>query len=234
MRAMSSYECPLLERIFSCCESFQSTSDPIDAITPGKSSFLHSEFPAFRPRPSLCFDRADLACLSGHEWINDQVLNSYISLVASESNANIGHTNSFFFKKLERDGCEAAAPWHGIKNQPLNTYSLFLVPVCWGVHWVLAVFDFVEGQLAILDSLHRELRAIAERLNGFLEWQIGSPLPVVFPEVPEQRNGYDCGVFVMEFARRIFAGEPLDSFSQADIPRMRREIKERLEAAIRP
>jgi Ulp1 family protease len=225
---MSRFDCPLLDRIMSHWESLADTECTFDTLTPSKLRLIETEFPPYRPRPTITVQKRDLACLSGREWINDEVLNSYISLVTCECDYNIGYTNSFFYKKLERDGCEAAAPWHGIKNQPISRYETFLVPICKGIHWIMAVFDFVEGQLAILDSLHGQHEDVAGKLNEFLAWQGGEMLPVIHPEVPTQRNGDDCGVFVMAFAKCLCAGESLDSFGQRDIPRIRAEIRRRL------
>jgi Ulp1 family protease len=226
---MSRFDCPLFEKLWVYLESPEDPDYSFDSITPGKLSFIQSQFPVVRPKPAIALDPSDLACLYGRTWINDQVLNSYISLMASESTLNIGYTNSFFYKKLERDGCEAAAPWHGIKELPISRFDKFLVPVCCGVHWILVVFNFVGQQLEVLDSLNSRYETITDQLNDFLMFQGEEPLPVAYPRVPRQMNGDDCGVFVMEFAHCLFAGSGLNSFSQRDIPRLRREIRELLE-----
>jgi Ulp1 family protease len=230
---MARYACPLLDQIFTCWESFQESDCTFNDLTTSKIHLLQSEFPLLRPPAVITVDMSDLSCLYGRDWINDEVLNSYISLVVSESDLNVGCTNSFFYNKLVRDGCETAASWQGIKNQPIDRYSMFMIPICCGVHWILAVFDFIGGQLAILDSLGGEHPEVAKRLGDFFVSQGGGTMPVVHPEVPMQCNGDDCGVFVMEFAHCICTGQPLNSFEQTDIPRFRTDIRARLQAVMK-
>jgi Ulp1 family protease len=227
------YECPLFAQILGCLEELENEEPffSFHQLTPSKISFLGRQFVSRFPIVSI--DEEDLNCLYGREWINDQVLNGYLALLASQCEPRIGYTNSFFFKKLERDGPEAASCWHGIKGKLISPrYDHFIIPICFGHHWISAVFNFVDGQLWILDSFHGEFRDVAKLLNGFLEFLGETPLSEIYPNVPRQTNGWDCGVFVMQFARCIFRGVPWDSFSQAEMPRIRTEILKELKEAM--
>jgi Ulp1 family protease len=183
--------------------------------------------------PSISVDEEDLACLASPGWINDEVMNSYISLLASQSPANVGHTNSFFYAKLERDGPEAAACWEGVRGGLVRRFDAFMIPICIaGEHWILAAIDFMRNRLCIYDSFRGEFPEIADTINEFLAFQGSGALPVVYPEVPQQTNGYDCGVFVMMFARCICFGAALDSFGQPDMDTIRGEIDAELRDAM--
>lgn len=196
-------------------------------ISPNMESFLNHQFyerPFIHPK----YDIDDLECLQGTQWINDAVLNSYLSICFNSINENdkrkIGLTNSFFMKSIERDGYETASCWQGIKGQPINKYDQFFIPICSGNHWILAVIDFISNEIQIYDSLHGEYSRIIKILNGFLQFQGIKQLRATYPLVPTQRNGYDCGVFVMEFGRCLLLGDDINSFSQRDIPEARERI----------
>jgi Ulp1 family protease len=211
------------------CDPFECDSwdPPLEVFPPLLSPFFFAG-----PSPSISVDDDDLTCLMSHEWINDQVLNSYISLLVSQSPANVGYTNSFFYPKLKRDGPEAAACWCGIKGTPIRRFDIFMIPICVDDHWILVAVNFMSGRICIYDSFRGEFPEFADTINRFLAFQGGSQLPVVYTDVPEQTNGYDCGVFVMMFARCICFGAALDSFAQSDMDTIREEIYAELQDAI--
>lgn len=199
----------------------------ISTISPNMEAFLNHQFYE-RPFISPKFDLEDLDCLRGCQWIDDAVLNSYLSICYNQISENderkIGLTNTFFMKKVERDGFQAASDWQGIKGQPINNYDFFFVPICYGHHWILAVVDFTNNEIKIYDSLHGQYSKVVKTLNGFLQFQGIKPLNATYPMVPSQHNGYDCGVFVMEFGRCLLLRENINSFSQKDIPGARERI----------
>ncbi|KAJ7380679.1 Sentrin-specific protease 6 [Desmophyllum pertusum] len=61
-------------------------------------------------------------------------------------------------------------------------------------------------------------------------------MPLMYPKVPQQENGYDCGVFVLlffkEFLKRKFpiedlmSGEILRWYSQDSAPNLRKKIED--------
>ena len=174
------------------------------------------------------FNESDLETLSGCNWLNDSIVNSYINLMKSYVSTNIGMTNSFFYSKLLRDGCEAASVWEGIKGRNLNEYNLFLIPICTGCHWILIALDFVNEELNILDSLGSLCEKEAQNINNFLKWQGISPLHIIQLEVPQQNNGYDRGVFLLQNIRCILFNNWNFDFDQIDIPQIRDRIKSEL------
>lgn len=60
---------------------------------------------------------------------------------------------------------------------------------------------------------------VAAKQNIFInknEWQ----LIITGNQIPQQRNGYDCGLFVMTLADYVSDNLPLQ-YSQTDMPRLR-------------
>lgn len=228
---MSRGGCPMMRRILQSVGEQRARQEEYNGMTAGRSAYLESQFP-MRATVRLTFDEDDLFCLSDGQWLNDQIINSYLALLASRSENNIGFTNSFFMKKLERDGADQAACWQGIKGQPIYRYDKFIVPVQHGCHWILACFDFISGELMIFDGFHQRYDDVAESLNSFLEYQGAERLSVVYPRCPSQLNGDDCGVFLLKFAECLFFDYTLDSFSQQHMPSIRRRIRRELREAV--
>ena len=95
--------------------------------------------------------------------------------------------------------------------------QLALVPIhlhsC--AHWILGVIVPLQRTVYLLDSLSmgkpREARLLAAYMRREMEarhedgrsWKI----EIWNRPLPQQNNGFDCGVYVCEFARRIAAGE---------------------------
>jgi Ulp1 family protease len=179
----------------------------------------------------------ELSCLRLGKCLTDTVVNSYLAYLSDDSllSTRIGFTNTFFMDKLRRDGNEAAAPWEGINCRRLDSFSKFLIPIETKGHWILIEVDFQHSAINILDSLGKHGRKFGEAVKHFLKFQeITQTMGIRFPCVPQQGNGHDCGVFILQFARLIFEGKPLDrsSFSQKECGTIRSRILTDLTAAI--
>jgi Ulp1 family protease len=177
--------------------------------------------------------KADLSCLSHGRMLNDSIMNGYLTHLFNTRNLqnDIGFTDTFFMDKLPRDGSEAAASWTGIGNDRLDLYKKFLIPVHAGVHWILLEINFGKTEIRIYDSLGKEGLKYAKYVQKFLRFQgIKQGFRVTFPDVPKQDNFYDCGVFVLEYAKFIFDGRPIEahSFNQRDVTEFRKEIRKAL------
>ncbi|CAG9460598.1 unnamed protein product [Pedinophyceae sp. YPF-701] len=120
--------------------------------------------------------------------------------------------------------------------------DLILIPINHNnLHWTLAAVLPREGRVLYLDSMqggglsgaaapHRVERALLRWVEDEArDKDLPAPpepwrFEVVAP-LPQQRDGGSCGVFACVFAERLAAGldarELVDSFAQADMPRLR-------------
>lgn len=224
----------MFAKIMSQYENFREEDEnDYDTLTLSKVEFLSSEFRVSHSRAPYTFSWEDLDCLRSGEWINDEVLNSYIMYMAvNANNLFVGFTNSFFYRKLERDGAASASCWFGIKNGPIDRFHRFLVPICCGVHWILGCFDFVNRRIVICDSFHHKYDGIMETLSDFLHHMGYGSFEPFYESVPRQHNGDDCGVFVMQFSRCYLYNLDFNCFSQRDIPRIRKQIRMELSSVL--
>ena len=91
-------ECPMFENIMNQYEDFREEDrSNYDTLTLNKVEFLTKAFHIKANKVTYMFTSDDLYCLQEGEWINDEVLNSYIKYMAvNANNLFVGYTDSFF------------------------------------------------------------------------------------------------------------------------------------------
>ncbi|XP_034530765.1 sentrin-specific protease 2 isoform X2 [Notolabrus celidotus] len=193
----------------------------------------------------LRITQRDLSTLQEGGWLNDEVINFYLSLVmercAGEAAGLKVYTfSTFFFPKLrggggggggQTGGHTAVKRW--TKAVDLFLYDLLLVPLHLGVHWALAVIDLKSKTVKSYDSMGQRHEDICSLLLLYLKeehkakkgreldsakWTVGS---LRSTEIPQQKNGSDCGVFACKYADYIAKGRPL-TFKQCHMPLFRK------------
>ncbi|KAM4541731.1 sentrin-specific protease 2 isoform 1-T1 [Odontesthes bonariensis] len=190
----------------------------------------------------LRITQRDLATLQEGGWLNDEVINFYLSLIMERCSGEAGRFkvysfSTFFFPKLrggaggQTGGHVAVKRW--TKAVDLFLFDLILVPLHLGVHWAMAVIDFKSKTVKSYDSMGQRHDDICSLLLLYLKeehkvkkgreldgakWTVGS---LKAGEIPQQKNGSDCGVFACKYADYIAKGRPL-SFKQCHMPYFRK------------
>ncbi|XP_036025533.1 sentrin-specific protease 2-like [Onychomys torridus] len=185
----------------------------------------------------LRITRGDMRTLKETQWINDEVINFYMNLLM-ERNQNEGYPsvhafNTFFYPKFKCGGYRSVKRW----TQAVNLFAkeLILVPIHLDVHWSLVVVDLRKKHIAYLDSMGQKRPDVLKMIFQYLqeeskarrnvdlnplEWRQYS-MPA--EEIPQQRNGSDCGMFTCKYADYISRGQPL-TFSQQHMPLFRKKM----------
>lgn len=181
----------------------------------------------------ISISKRDLVCLERNKCLNDAVINAYMDILASKADKSrkIGHTNTFFIDKLQRDGFTAAVTWAGIDGVRLDMYHQFLIPVATGFHWILIEVNFITSTINIYDSLGKSGTSIARLIQDFMKEQgILRKFQIKWPLVPKQLNYHDCGVFLLQYSEMIFENIPIkkDSFTQGDAKDLRQKFYDAL------
>jgi hypothetical protein len=172
-------------------------------------------------------------------WLADPVINTYFYYVEQLVDpSRVLVLNSFFFTKLKTAGYEGACRW--TKKMDIFAPERVLIVINDSSHWTLAVvnnkkkrfeyYDSLGGQgLKILDLLadfwtkeYRAKKGVAgsEQFKDGNQWRRFTP----GTSVPQQRNGYDCGVFCTQFGLYVAQDLPF-AFSQHDMPYLRSLIQ---------
>ncbi|KAJ2505176.1 SUMO1 sentrin specific peptidase 1 [Coemansia sp. RSA 2052] len=178
----------------------------------------------------------DVDTLGDGKWLNDEVINFYMQLIMSRSEKNpklprVHAFNTFFYSTLRDQGYARVKRW--TRRIKLFEMDLVVVPVHLGVHWCCAVIDFRAKAVIYYDALLGDNQECLRLLMGYLHDESKDKLGTTFDDsgwttrcdkqIPQQMNGYDCGVFAITFAEYVARDAPF-SFSQANCPALRRRV----------
>ncbi|CAH0700281.1 unnamed protein product [Spodoptera exigua] len=181
--------------------------------------------------------KEDLETLSRDKWLNDKIINFYMNLIMQRSKERkdlpkLYATNTFFYHKLKCSGYNGVKSW--TKEVDIFAYDVIVVPVYLGNHWCVSFINFRKRKIEYLDSRvqkndsHTCLDALLQYLKNEHQDRKGVPFDdngwetKVREDIPQQRNNYDCGIFMctfVEFSSRNAAY----TFTQAHMPYLRRK-----------
>ena len=134
--------------------------------------------------------------------------------------------------------------WTKRENVDIFAMDMLIVPIhCHGNHWTLALVNFELHQLEYFDSLGGSPGRVLATLRRYLNDESMDKKKVPFAidewvdivhettveavcdstQIPRQRNGYDCGVFMCTNADYLSQGVLLD-YTQKDMVYMRRRL----------
>ncbi|CAK9078403.1 Putative ubiquitin-like-specific protease 1B [Durusdinium trenchii] len=201
-------------------------------------------------RFSVEVTRRQMECLRPGEWLNDEVINFYYKLLQErgksvEGSPKCWFTNSFFWPKLSGNNSKdynykEVRRWTVKAKVDIFEMDYVIFPMNIGEsHWAMGAIDLKEKGFRYFDSMFSKppsnfvafLRRYLQdehkakkgkEISGVEDWQLLVP-----SKVPQQKNGYDCGVFTCFFADCFSAGKSL-SFEQEDMPTLRMRIAARV------
>ncbi|KFV66571.1 Sentrin-specific protease 2, partial [Dryobates pubescens] len=181
--------------------------------------------------------REDIGTLREHRWLNDEVINFYMRLIAErnkkEGFAAVHAFSTFFYPKLISGGYTAVRRW--TRGVDLFQQDLIFVPIHLRVHWALVVIDVRRKTIKYYDSMGQKGDKICQTLFQYLreeshekrnlelassEWTLRS---MESHEIPQQSNGSDCGVFMCKYAEYI-SRDRATTFTQKHMPYFRKRM----------
>ncbi|KAH7844628.1 hypothetical protein Vadar_030093 [Vaccinium darrowii] len=183
-----------------------------------------------------------LQCLRPGAWLNDEVINMYLELLKEREKREPKNFlkchffNTFFYKKLisGRSGYDYKSVRRWTSERKLG-YSLrecdkIFVPIHKEIHWCLAVINVKDQKFQYLDSLGgfdtHVLKVLARYFVDEVKDKSGDHIDVgswkqeFVEDLPEQENGWDCGVFMIKYADFYSRGLGLH-FNQEHMPYFR-------------
>jgi sentrin-specific protease 1 len=106
---------------------------------------------------SISITRKDVHTLKGLNWLNDEIINFYMSLICERSKQDTGKSyfkthafTTFFYPKLVKDGYASLKRW--TRKIDIFSYDLLIVPVHLGLHWTLAVCLIILIKLSLISK----------------------------------------------------------------------------------
>jgi sentrin-specific protease 1 len=181
-------------------------------------------------------------------WLNDEVINQFMSLLQQDGPNTTFFYSTFFYTKLmegNKYSYKNVERWIRTRAKNINTsisdfvknLIKLIIPVhLRGNHWALVSVEYKEKKLRyydgfgysgkpIMKNIMRYIRKVSKLVIGrsysdsrglMNEWEfvdMGS-------SVPQQSNGFDCGVFCCMYALCLARGVSMD-FHQRDMPDIR-------------
>ncbi|XP_075516303.1 ubiquitin-like-specific protease ESD4 isoform X1 [Primulina tabacum] len=159
-------------------------------------------------------------CLRPGGWLNDEVINLYVELLKEREKRETQKFlkchffNSFFYKKLIAGGgynFQSVRRWTTIKKlgYSLLDCDKIFVPIHKTNHWCLAVINKKDEKFQYLDSLkggdNKVIKMLARYYVDEVKDKSGEDIDVssweeeFVEDLPEQENGYDCGMFMLKY-----------------------------------
>lgn len=148
---------------------------------------------------------------------------------------------SFFFEKLQRErSYSGVKKWSNKSNIKVLDMDKVFIPININQnHWCLAVINFLKHRFEYYDPMGgHSPRLLFEYLRDYVlheanlwgraagtasGFNLDGWYDVIVKNIPQQKNGYDCGVYVCTFADLLSENMPL-SFSQEHIDTIRLRI----------
>jgi len=183
----------------------------------------------------LKITRRDMETLNRDNWLNDEVINFYFTLIAErgkmDNYPSVHVCNTFFYPKLISSGHASLKRW--TRSVDIFAHDWMFVPVHLGVHWCLAVVDFRNKKISYYDSMGGKNQQCLSALKGYLEAEsldkkkvkldTSSWVMEIVKDKPNQLNGSDCGMFTCKYAEYISRNAKI-TFTQEDMPYFRQRM----------
>ncbi|CAG9317443.1 unnamed protein product [Blepharisma stoltei] len=175
-------------------------------------------------KSSITIRESDFSRLNPIEFLNDNLVDFFIKYFITESNKdNFFAFSSFFYVSIVESGYDKVLKWN--KGCDIFEKDFWIIPIADNNHWLLLIvaypqYVFIENseiQPAILlfDSLSFGMEDLAHMVRIYigLEWAQKQGLeydsvqeddiPLVIPSVPQQNNWWDCGIYVINYAKKF-------------------------------
>nr|GMC53720.1 ubiquitin-like-specific protease ESD4 [Ipomoea batatas] len=181
-----------------------------------------------------------LQCLKPGAWLNDEVINVYLGLLKEREKQEpqkflrCHFFNTFFYKSLTRGGYNYKSVRRWTSQRKLGYCLLecnkIFVPIHKEVHWCLAVINKKDEKFQYLDSLRGKDPCVMPILAKYFVDEVkdksGKLIDVssweqeFVEDLPEQQNGFDCGMFMIKYVDFYSRDQGL-CFSQEHMPYFR-------------
>eukprot|EP01060_Flectonema_neradi_P036578 TRINITY_DN7076_c1_g1_i2.p1 TRINITY_DN7076_c1_g1~~TRINITY_DN7076_c1_g1_i2.p1 ORF type:complete len:362 (+),score=32.51 TRINITY_DN7076_c1_g1_i2:86-1087(+) len=190
------------------------------------------------PTATVKLTRKDLCTLSKKNWLNDEIINGYMSILSerSESLPEYPSTHAMsthWYTKLTSRGFNYAAVKRWTRKVDVFSKAGILIPInVSNSHWTLCHVDLEQCRISYHDSLGGCGNSVLQNVHRWLteehQTRHSTPLPLAFSLInfaptPRQENAYDCGVFTCCAANCLSARRGF-SYTQKDMPYIRRRM----------
>lgn len=183
---------------------------------------------------------SDMNTLKEGIWIDDEVINMYMNLLIDRGTQpgypEVYAYNTFFYsEKLIIGGHFSVRRW--TRHVDIFAKEFLVIPIMLDRnHWALVIININKKEIIFYDSLYKCKETCINTINNlkdylkkeylykkqkhlnFDDWICGAA-----DNIPLQKNGIDCGVFLCVYAEYVTANKTFN-FSQNDMTYFRKKI----------
>jgi len=191
----------------------------------------------------------DIVCLQPETWLNDEVINFYLSMLDERCKRNFQSDilrpeqklkchffNSFFYTKLTQSASgynyQSVQNWSKRAKVDIVSMDKVIIPIhVDDSHWSLCVINFRDKRFEFYDSLGGSNPECLQHMRRYVQDEAKNYQKLTYDfsdwqnyvprDIPHQTNGCDCGVFALKYADYISEDRPLD-FSQKQMEHFRK------------
>ena len=154
---------------------------------------------SFRTIGTIELRKRDFLTLDKENWLNDNIIFSYLNFVCDET-AYI--FDSILFSKIKSLGFPIGESY--IRNFKIENYKEIIFPINSNSHWKLCHADVKKHKFYMYDSMISIYQNYdVYVVQKILEFCSRSTWDFETIQCSRQTNGHDCGIYVLEFARKI-------------------------------
>ncbi|ODN05395.1 Sentrin-specific protease 1, partial [Orchesella cincta] len=182
-------------------------------------------------KDTISITRGDIRTLGPSQWLNDNVINTYMGLIVlrSKTTDNLPKVyafQTFFYPKLLKEGySNSLKRW--TRKDDIFAHDLIVLPIHLGLHWCLACVDFKSKSILYFDSLGGDNNKCLHSLMDYISKEMRERKQMELNKdewtltnvkgIPQQQNGSDCGMFACKFAEYL-SREAKFTFTQENMP----------------
>lgn len=165
-----------------------------------------------------------LLTLRPGSWVNDEVINSYGTLLSCRNPQVLIHNTYFYtllklrktYQTLDLKEIDRIYKRKGVRTKQIASFfarKQVLLPVnSYGAHWACYCVDHTRQVLVVYDSMQQEVDpTVLEYVSAELTRARGAvtTYPVEQAQCAQQDNFYDCGAFLLLNLRNCVLSQPL-------------------------
>jgi Ulp1 protease family, C-terminal catalytic domain len=168
--------------------------------------------------PDHPLTRGVLSCLKNGEWLRDDVLDAYMALLqerAFKDGRKFKFLPTHFYQVISTPDYSVRSGLQYMKEQDIFHWQYLFIPInVDGNHWVMVLVDLANKVMWSLDplptkSMSPQLAIVARFLCDLAQLRNQVPLQVQswsrmpMTNIPTQKDGFNCGVYVLLYAELI-------------------------------
>ena len=184
--------------------------------------------------------RIDVSKLNLYRLINrhflcDATIQAYLQLLSKLNNKYLVYDTNFY-QRFKQKGYKGVEKHY--RNEQVMSREKILIPVCENKHWFLIVIDLKSLQVLCIDPLYSQTKQRLEDIRDNYLFHLYTSYGMAFPSfsldvctratIPAQEDGYNCGPFLLAFAKSIFYNLPAFDFQSSDMDQFRMILADEL------